>query len=266
MKGMSWSVRTLNALCLLAAACAAAPAATRAPTPPRVATPSPAPSEAPAETPPARPRAGSFVAVTTLAGLGFADGLRFANLAGRRDVFVPLPQGGEIVPSELVLAFDDISAYEARRNVEVLVNDRSAAAIPLDGRGTGRIVRVPLAPARPRDGFLKLSFVYAGAATPDRCIDTRSVGDSLTIRPETAVELEVDFAGAPDVATTAALMPREVALVVPRRPLTAAEIAATTRRVAAAKIFVVLFMSLPPENLQHLQYNDAHSERKVHPR
>ena len=232
MKGMSWSVRTLTILCFLAATCTAAPAATRPPTPPtppRVVAPppAPAPSEAPAEAPLARPRTGSLVAVTTLASLGFADGLRFANLAGRRDVFVPLPQGGEIVPSELVLVFDDISAYEARRNVEVLVNDRSAAAIPLDGRGTGRIVRVPLAPARPRDGFLKLSFVYAGAATHDRCIDARYVGDSLTIRPETAVELEVDFAGAPDVATTAALMPREVVLALPRRPLSAADMAAT---------------------------------------
>jgi hypothetical protein len=230
MKGMSWSVRTFIVLCFLAATCPAAPAATRPlpqPPPPRVVAPPPAPSEAPAETPPAPARTGGLVAVTTLASLGFADGLRFANLAGRRDVFVPVPQGGEVVPSELVLAFDDISAYEARRNVEVLVNDRSAAAIPLDGRGAGRVVRVPLAPAQPRDGFLKLSFVYAGAATQDRCIDARYVGDSLTIRPETAVELEVGFAGAPDVATTAALMPREVTLVVPRRALTAAEIAAT---------------------------------------
>lgn len=179
-----------------------------------------------AEPAPTRARPAALISVTTLASLGFADGLRFANLGGRRDVFVPLPQGGELTPSELVLALDDVSAHEARRSFEVLVNDRSAAAVALDGHGIGRIVRVPLANARPRDGFLKLSFLYSGAATQDRCIDTRYVGDSLTVRPETAVEIAVDFAGAPDVATTVALMPRDVAVVLPGRRLTALEIAA----------------------------------------
>jgi hypothetical protein len=223
---MCCSVRMLSILCLAVAAFAAADrgeARTQAPVP--AAAPAPAPAPAPTETP-ARARPGSLISVTTLANLGFTDGLRFANLGGRRDVFVPLPQGGEITPSELVLAFDDVSAYEARRNFEVLVNDRSAAAVALDGHGTGRVVRIPLAAAKPRDGFLKLSFLYSGAATQDRCIDTRYVGDSLTIRPETAVEIEVDFAGAPDVATTAALMPRAVALALPRRPLSPMEIAA----------------------------------------
>jgi len=227
---MSCSARVLAAFCLAMATFGAAgrgEARSQPPVSVPASAPAPAPALAPAETALARARPGSLVSVTTLASLGFADGLRFANLGGRRDIFVPLPQGGEISPSELVLAFDDVSAFEARRNFEVLVNDRSAAAIALDGRSSGRIVRVPLASARPRDGFLKLSFIYAGAATQDRCIDTRYVGDSLTIRPETAVELAVDFAGAPDVATTAALMPREVALAVPRRPLSAMEIAAT---------------------------------------
>jgi hypothetical protein len=229
MNAMSCSVRALAALCVIVAVFAAdrSEARNQAPVREPVRAAAPAPSSAPAEAAAAPLPPGSLVSVTTLANLGFADGLRFANLAGRRDVFVPLPQGGDIAASELVFAFDDVSAYEARRNVEVLVNDRSAAAIALDGRGTGRVVRVPLASAKPRDGFLKLSFIYSGAATQDRCIDTRYVGDSLTIRPETAVELEVDFAGAPDVATTAALMPRDVTLAVPRRPLSPAEIAAT---------------------------------------
>ena len=55
-------------------------------------------------------------------------------------------------------------------------------------------MRVPLANATARDGFLKLSFVYSGAATQDRCIDVRYVGDSLTVRPETAIEIEIGIA------------------------------------------------------------------------
>jgi hypothetical protein len=139
---------------------------------------------------------------------------------------VPLPQGADVAARELVLMVDDLSAHEARRSLEILLNDRSVAAISLDGNGGARTIRIPLGYARPRDGFLKFSFLYSGAATPDRCIDVRYVGDSLTVRPETAVEVEVVFPGSPDVATTAALMPRDVTVVVPGRRLTLADMVA----------------------------------------
>jgi cellulose synthase operon protein B len=173
-----------------------------------------------------RPRSSAFVSTLTFADLGFGNGFRFANLAGRREIFVQLPQGLAINPSELVLTFDDMSAHEARRSLEILVNDRSAAAIGLDGKAAARTVRIPLGNIKTQDGFLKISFQYSGAATQDRCIDVRSVGDSLTIRPESAVEIEVDLAGVSDVATTAALMPRDVAIVLPRRTLIAQDLAA----------------------------------------
>jgi len=128
----------------------------------------------------------------------------------RREVFVPLPQGKEVTSSELVLVIDDSSAHEVRRNLEVLVNDRSAIAIALDGKSPGRTIRVPLVKAK--DGFLKLSFLYSGAATPDLCIDVRYVGDSLTIRSETTIEIGVGNATVLDVPTTLALMPREEAI------------------------------------------------------
>jgi hypothetical protein len=174
---------------------------------------------------PAKLAPGALLSSITLGDIGFKDGIRFANLGGRRDVFVPLPQGADITARELTLLVDDISAHEARRSLEILVNDRSAAAVALDGKGE-RSIRVPLAGASARDGFLKLTFQYSGAATPDRCIDVRYVGDSLTIRPETALELGIDFGKAgPDVATTAALLPRDVAILLPARRLTATEIA-----------------------------------------
>jgi hypothetical protein len=188
-----------------------------------VMTPVSAPAGAPAEA--VRQRPGAILSAVTLADVGYADGFRLANLGGRRELFVPLPEGAEITARELVLAIDDVTAHDARRSLEVLLNDRSVAAIPLDGKSNGRIVRIPLKEARPREGFLKFSFLYSGAATPDRCIDVRYVGDSLTVRPETAVELDIVFQGTPDVATTAALMPREVAIVVPNRRLEPADIA-----------------------------------------
>jgi cellulose synthase operon protein B len=180
----------------------------------------------PVPAPAAQPRAGDLLAAVTLADIGFGNGLRFSNLGGNHELYVPLPQDGEVAARELVLVLDDISAYEARRNLEVRVNDRTVTAIMLDGKSSGRTVRVPLGDIKPKDGYLKLSFFYSGAATLDRCFDMRYVGDSVTIRPETAVEIDVGPVGELDVATTAALMPRDVAIVLPGRQVAATEMAA----------------------------------------
>lgn len=169
--------------------------------------------------------ANAFVSTVMLGDLGFGSGIRLANLGERRDVFVAMPEGAEISANELVLSFDDLSAYEARRSLEILVNDRTAASISLDGHSTDRVVHVTLAGAKPQHGYLKLTFLYSGAATPDRCIDVRYVGDSLVIRPESKVAFDVDFPGAPDVGTTAALLPRDVTLVLPRRDLVPSDVA-----------------------------------------
>ena len=144
-----------------------------------------------AEPAPAAPQPRGPLAEVTLADIGFVNGVRFANLGGHRELFVPLPQRDDVTVSDLVLVLDDISAHQAQRNLEVQVNGRTVAAIVLDGKSQGRIVRIPLDNIKPKDGYLKLSFLYSGAATLDRCIDVRYVGDSLTIRPETAVEVDI---------------------------------------------------------------------------
>jgi len=183
----------------------------------------PAGSAMPAPAMPA-PRSVGPLAEVTLADIGFVNGLRFANLGGHRDLFVPLPQRSDVTVSDLVLVLDDLSAHEARRNLEVQVNDRTVAAIVLDGKSSGRIVRIALGSTVPKNGYLKISFLYSGAATLDRCIDVRYVGDSLTIRPDSAVEVDLGSKEL-DVATTAALMPRDVAVMLPGRRVAASEIA-----------------------------------------
>ena len=173
---------------------------------------------------PAAPR-GSVLAEITLADIGFTNGLRFANLGGHNDLFVPMPLDSEVAATELVLALDDVTAYEARRHLEVQVNDRTVASIALDGKSRDRIIRIPLAKAKPKDGYLKLTFLYSGAVTPDRCIDVRSIGDSVIVRPESGLEVDVGPVAQLDVATTARLMPREVTVVLPGRRVTANEMA-----------------------------------------
>jgi hypothetical protein len=185
----------------------------------------PAAVETAAVAPPvAPPKPDSLIAAITLADIGFTNGLRFANLGGQHELYVPLPQDSDVSASNLVLVLDDFIAHEAKRNLEVQVNNRTVAAIVLDGKGRDRIVHVPLNGAKPKDGYLKVGLLYSGAVTPDHCIDVRYVGDSLIIRPETAVEVDVGPTGRLDVPTTAALMPRDVAVVLPGRHLAATEL------------------------------------------
>ncbi|MGP9810393.1 hypothetical protein ACTZWT_02655 [Rhodopseudomonas sp. NSM] len=163
---------------------------------------------------PADPQLLKSISVGVLfANVGYPNGFRFSNLGGRREIYIPVPQGIELSLAALKLVFDDVSAHDARRSLEVLVNDRSVSAVALDGKSSARTVHVPLLGAVARDGFLKLSFLYSGAATQDRCIDVRYVGDSLTVRPESAVEFEVGVRGAPSIAATAALLPQNVAIL-----------------------------------------------------
>jgi len=198
--------------------------------------PAPAPVARPmVQVAPAPARALDLFATVSLADIGFTDGFRFGNLGGRREVFVPLPQGSEAMADEFVLVLDDVSAYDARRNLIVMINDR-VTSIGLDGRSTARVVRIPLPKVKTKDGFLKLTFIYSGAATQDRCIDVRSVGDSLIIRPESSVEVDVGPTNALDIPTTIALMPHDVAILLPKRRLSPTEIATalTVARALAA--------------------------------
>ena len=180
-------------------------------------------------------KSNSLISAVTLADVGFANGMRFANLGGQHELYVPLPQDSEVAARNLVLVLDDFTAHEAKRSLEVQINNRTVASIVLDGKGRDRVVQVPLNGAKPKDGYLKFVFLYSGAVTPDHCIDVRYVGDSLIIRPETAVEVDVGPAGRLDVPTTAALMPRDVAVVLPGRHLAATELA-TALTVARALV------------------------------
>jgi cellulose synthase operon protein B len=243
----SLSTRLLLTGFLAAAITSSAQAETRNPAAIRVQPLAPIPRPAPATTtiaaiadarialPDAPPK--SLLVGVRLADVGFSDGFRLTNLGGRREVYIPVPQGIDLNVAQLVLALDDVSAHDARRSLEILVNDRSVSAIALDGKSTGRALRIALANVAARDGFLKLSFVYSGAATQDRCIDVRYVGDSLTVRPESAIEFEIGMAGASNITATTALMPQDVTILLSNPKLAAQDIATAltlARSLAAA--------------------------------
>jgi hypothetical protein len=93
-----------------------------------------------AASPAPAPKSNSLIAAITLADIGFANGLRFANLGGQHELYVPLPQDSDVAASNLVLVLDDFIAYEAKRNLEVRINNRTVATIVLDGKGRNRTI------------------------------------------------------------------------------------------------------------------------------
>ncbi len=119
-----------------------------------VAAPQPAPVlTAAAVAPPPKP--AGLVAAVTLADIGFVNGVRFANLGGHRELFVPLPE----MPTSWRRASrwcSTTSRSRGQRNLEVQVNDRTVAAIALDGKSRGRSVD---SVGRPAEGRLSQAFV-----------------------------------------------------------------------------------------------------------
>ena len=148
------------------------------------------PRRLPAETP--KSRSGRLLASVTLADIGFAAGLRFSNLGGRpRNVRAAA--AGRRPRRQRTCARRSTTSAPTRPGAAW--KSWSTTAAPRRSRSTARAWAARCAfrsqRAKGRDGFFKLSFVYSGAATQDRCIDVRYVGDSLTVRPETAIEIEI---------------------------------------------------------------------------
>src|SRR6185437_1134689 len=125
----------------------------------------PAPQPAPVAMPVAAaappPKPSGLVAAVTLGDIGFVNGLHFANLGGHRELYMPIPDDADVTATTLTLVVDDFAAHEAKRNLIVQINDRTVTAIALDGQGRGRTLQVPLGGARPKDGYLKLAFLYS---------------------------------------------------------------------------------------------------------
>jgi hypothetical protein len=134
---------------------------------------------------PAQP--GGLLAAVTLADIGFSNGVRFANLGGHHDLFVPLPQDGDVAASELILDLDDVSAHDARRNLEVQVNDRTVIALVLDGKSRGRIIHVPLGQTKPTSSSRSSIPAPPRSIAASTCAMSATASPSGRIRPSRSI-------------------------------------------------------------------------------
>lgn len=179
-----------------------------------------------------RPAAPVLARAITLAELGFADGIQFTGMSGRRDLFFPVPRNGAARGMVLRLAYDSGSAFESRRSLQVAAGERVIFAGALPQGSDKGVVDIPIDSSLIDGPFLRLSLRYAGVVTENRCIDQRLNGDFLTILPASNLTMAVTRDALADVRSVAALMPHDVTVLLPDRALSEAE-AASVLKLAA---------------------------------
>lgn len=168
----------------------------------------------------------------SLAELGFERGVEFLAFGGQRDFYFPAPRKG-LKAATLKIKLHTGAAVQGRRHLQVMAGERILLTQPLGTTDTEQAIDVNIDPQLAKDGFLQISMRYSGAFTQDRCMDQRVAGDFLTILPASTLELALTPDAYNDIRSVVGLMPREVSIGLPGRPLGTNDVAAALRVASA---------------------------------
>ncbi|CAB3739059.1 cellulose biosynthesis cyclic di-GMP-binding regulatory protein BcsB [Paraburkholderia rhynchosiae] len=169
-----------------------------------------------------------------IAELGFTDGANFGSLGGTQEFFFPVPRAARVTSATLSLGYDEASPFDGRRSVLIQVGERTVVSRALPAGHDRQMIEVPLGAGDFAGDFVKVSVIYSGAFTNDRCADVRSANDRFTVLPETALKLNVAQDSLNQVSTVLTLMPGRIAVGIPERKLTEREAAAV---ISAVRLF-----------------------------
>jgi cellulose synthase operon protein B len=97
---------------------------------------------------------------------------------------------------------------------------------------------------------LRVTLRYSGALNADRCLDERVAGDFLAILPETNLEMRLGPPALSDVRSVAALLPRDVSLLLPDRDMQRTEIASVVRMAGILRRRGARVSLISPESVQ----------------
>jgi hypothetical protein len=188
-------------------------------------------AQAPAATPPstaplAMPAGVGLPVMRTLADMGFARGLTFEGMSGRRELYFAVPHPDAVQGMMLRLPYNSSSAFGARRSVQVLLNDRPVLSQALGPHATTGTIDVPVSADDVVNGFVRVTLQYSGAITENICVDQRLAGDFITFAPTGGFAMRIDPARAGDASDVLAVMPRKVAIVLPASALSATQVSA----------------------------------------
>jgi hypothetical protein len=160
--------------------------------------------------------------------LGLAKGIAFSGFSGYRELYFPAPQNG-LEMAVLHLHVRAGAAFAGQRFLQVIAGGNVLLSHPITGNSADDVLNVPIDPRYARDGFLPVTLRYSGALNADRCLDERVAGDFLAILPQTNLEMRLGPPALEDVRSIAALLPREVSLLLPDRDMQRAELASVVR-------------------------------------
>ncbi|MDO6587672.1 cellulose biosynthesis cyclic di-GMP-binding regulatory protein BcsB [Salipiger sp. 1_MG-2023] len=159
--------------------------------------------------------AASITRTTTLADLGFGDGLTFRQLSGQSTVFVPVPDTAPLRGGTITLDLKHGATVPVDRYLQISVGARVVSTQSLGNREETLSIPVPFGPADVANGFLAVSLSYSGAFSDRVCIDERASGDFLQISPASSITLELDADGINSPALFAGFRPGNMRIALP---------------------------------------------------
>ena len=188
--------------------------------------------------PPAAPDkpapSGTITRAITLRELGLGNGIAFAGLSGQRELFFPVPRQG-LQSALLRLRLRSGAAFQAQRYLQISAGGSILVSRAVASGEAGEPIAVPIEPRLAQDGFFRVALRYSGAMQADRCLDERVAGDFAEILPDASLEMRFTPAAFTELRAVAALLPREVTVVLPGRELQRSEIASAVRLAAFLK-------------------------------
>ncbi|MBL3706030.1 hypothetical protein GI582_25405 [Sulfitobacter sp. BDSS02] len=174
---------------------------------------------------------GMIARQTTLAELGFQNGITFRQLSGSSELYIPVPKFAQFDRAILQLEIRHGATAASDRYLQVFVADRPVASQALNGTSGEAKLRIPLAARDASAGFIPIRINYSGAFSDRVCIDERASGDFLVIEPSSTMTLLFDARSVSTPSAFAELRPPDTQVVLDsERSL--AELAAITRAAA----------------------------------
>ncbi|MCW2307720.1 cellulose biosynthesis cyclic di-GMP-binding regulatory protein BcsB [Rhodobium gokarnense] len=165
------------------------------------------------------PRADATLQRTiSLSELGFAQGIELTGLSGVRDLYFPIPRPSTVDSLRLLLPYRSAAAFESRRYVKVSVADRPRLTRPLGVEERSGEIEILIDRDVVQNGFVHVRIEYSGAMTDDRCVDERLSGAYLSLAPAGGIIATLNRDALTSVADVAAMMPRDLDIVIPSTP------------------------------------------------
>lgn len=154
-----------------------------------------------------------------MAQIGWPSGLYFSQLSGSAEVYIPIPEPEAVLSATLSLDLKNFYTVKTNRYLEIRGRQQVVKIIDLDKAGPEAQIEISINPSLVENGYLRLSFVYSGAASNNVCFDERASGDGLLITASSHLRLVIKSKFLRDARAISGFLPLDVNIAFPDGPI-----------------------------------------------